>query len=299
VSNRFRSLTRVAVAVYAGLSLAPLAVGGQVRTAAAKVWAAPRTAWGDPDLQGMWRREGVSQFSLDKGPYPAVGVGGKAYPDEFTQDGQQPPPLHPEALKRTRPSGVVDPPDGRLPWQPWAAAKRQEIWKHMNDAPTLDFIDPHILCMPPGVPRSGAGGYQFVQSRGLVVLIYEFNHIARLIRLDGQPRVGQNIHLFMGDSRGRWDGDTLVVDTTNFTDKTWFDMVGTFHSDALHVVERFTMVDADMIDYEATFEDPNVFTRPWKLAGWFPRAVQGYEPYEYACAEGNHNLDNVISQPSR
>ena len=147
--------------------------------------------------------------------------------------------------------------------------------------------------------RSGAGGYQFVQSRGLVVLIYEFNHIVRIIRLDGQPHIGDNIHLFMGDSRGRWDGDTLVVDTTNFTDKTWCPVVGTFHSDALHVVERFTMVDADLIDYDATFEDSNVFTRPWKLAGWFPRAIQGYEPFEYACAEGNHNLENVIKQPSR
>src|SRR5207244_7595971 len=126
VSNRFHDFTRVAVAVLAGFSLAPLPVGGQARPPGTKTWAAPRTPWGDPDLQGMWRREGVSQFSLDKGPFPAVGVGGKAYPAEFSQDGQQPAPLHPEALKRTRPSGVLDPPAGRLPWHPWAAARKQE-----------------------------------------------------------------------------------------------------------------------------------------------------------------------------
>jgi hypothetical protein len=228
-------------------------------------------------------------------------VGGAAYPSAFSQDGQQPPALHPEKLKqiRTRRLGVIDPADGNLPWQPWALAKREEMWKTIHDTPLIDNIDPHILCMPPGIPRSGAGGYQFVQAPGMVVLIHEFNHIARMIPVDGRPHAPRDIRLFMGDSRGRWEGSTLVVDTTNLTSRTWFDMVATFHSEALHVVERFTPVDADTIEYEATFDDPKVFTRPWKMAAVFLRAVSDYEPFEYACAEGNRNLDNVIKTPDR
>jgi len=278
-------------------SVATLSLGAFAQsTQAGATWSAPRTPWGDPDLQGMYRREGVNQLSIERREVPAVGVGRGPYPAAFTQDGQQPPPLHPEALKavRNRRLGIIDPADGNLPWQPWALARREEMWKHIHDAPTIENIDPHILCMPPGVPRSGAGGYQFVQAPGLVVLIHELNHIARMIPLDGRPRLGGDIRLFMGDARGHWEGQTLVVDTTNFTDDTWFDMVATFHSEGLHVVERFTPVDADTIEYEATFEDPKVFTKPWKMAGVFLRAVADYEPFEYACAEGNRNLENVI-----
>jgi hypothetical protein len=304
-----RHLRRLALAM-AGIALAVSSslAGSTGSSSAAQssrppgtTWSPPRTPWGDPDLQGMYRREGISQLSIERRQVPAVGVGRGPYPAAFTQDGQQPPPLHPEALAavRDRRLGVVDPPDGNLPWQPWALARREEMWKHIHDMPTIDNIDPHILCMPPGVPRSGAGGYHFVQAPGLVVLVYEFNHIARRIPLDGRPHVGRDIKLFMGDSRGRWEGSTLVVETTNFTDRTWFDMVATFHSDALHVVERFTPADPDTIEYEATFTDPKVFTRPWKVAGVLLRAVADYEPYEYACAEGNRNLENVIRPPGR
>src|SRR5260370_41420913 len=98
----------------------------------------------------------------------------------------------------------------------------------------------------------------------------------------------------MGDSRGHWEGNTLVVDVTNFNDKTWLDMSGTFHSDALHVAERFTIVDPNTLNYEATIEDPKVFTKPWTLTIVRKRAEQGYELFEYACQEGNHALESML-----
>jgi hypothetical protein len=288
------------IALLAAGSLTDVPAAGQAQTPSG-TWTVPRTPWGDPDLQGMYRREGVNQLTIERRQVPQVGVGSGPYPAAFSTDGQQPPALHPEKLTqiRTRRLGVIDPPDGNLPWQPWALAKREAMWKNIHDLPTIDEIDPHILCMPPGIPRSGAGGYQFVQAPGKVVLIHEFNHLARIIPLDGRPHLGRDIRLFMGDSRGRWEGNTLVVDTRNMTDDTWFDMVATFHSEELHIVERFTPVDADTIEYEATFEDPKVFTKPWKIAAVYLRAVADYEPFEYACAEGNRNLDNVIKRPDR
>jgi len=100
----------------------------------------------------------------------------------------------------------------------------------------------------------------------------------------------------MGDSRGHWDGDTLVVDTTNFNDKTWLSGGGEFHSELLHVVQRFTMVGPNTIDYEATIEDPKVFTRPWTLAFTFDRAEKGYELFEYACHEGNRAPELILKR---
>ncbi len=107
---------------------------------------------------------------------------------------------------------------------------------------------------------------QILQPPGHVVFLAGFNHSYRVVPLDGRPHLPENVKLFMGDSRGRWEGNTLIVDVTNNNDKTWLDVIGSFHSDALHVVERFTVVDARTINYEATIEDPKVYTRPWKLA---------------------------------
>ena len=107
---------------------------------------------------------------------------------------------------------------------------------------------------------------QIRQIPGYVTIFYESNHVYRVIPLDGRPHAGTNVKLWMGDSRGRWEGSTLVVDVTNFNDGTWFDSHGSFHSDALHVVERWTRVSDDRIAYTVTIEDPNVFTQPWKMA---------------------------------
>jgi hypothetical protein len=121
-----------------------------------------------------------------------------------------------------------------------------------------------------------------------VVILYENNHTYRSIPLDSRPHVGKNIQLWMGDSRARWEADTLVVDTTRFNGKVWFDIIGDFQSPALRVTERFTLVDSDHIKYEAIIEDPKLYTRPWKIVVPVVRIKEkGYELMEYACHEGN------------
>jgi hypothetical protein len=132
-----------------------------------------------------------------------------------------------------------------------------------------------------------------------VVILQEFNHGSRIIPLDGRPHVGDDIKLWMGDSRGRWEGNTLVVDVTSKNDKTRFDIVGDCHSNDLHISERYTFVNPDTISYEATFEDPTVYTRPFKMALRFGRTVRGeelksYELLEAACHEGQRNTPHML-----
>ena len=157
--------------------------------------------------------------------------------------------------------------------------------------------------MLPGVPRGGPGGIQILQIPGHVVLFLEYDHVSRVIPVDGRPHIRPDIRLFMGDSVGRWEGTTLVVDTTNFTGRTWYDMVGTIQSDALHTTERFTPVDANTIEYVVTVDDPKLFTRPWTFAGGFTRAqqdgMQTTELYEYACAEGLKALEQSMERPGK
>ena len=200
---------------------------------------------------------------------------------------------------------VVDPDDGRIPYLPWAAAKRNYMKEHIYDRE--EFISTRTRCFPAGLPRdmtmgSGYNGWQVVQAPGVVVILTEWNHTYRTIRLDDQPLLGSDIKLWMGDSRGRWEGNTLVVDARNFNDKTW--VVGNrngdgpsnnaFHSDALRVRERFTIVDSDRIDYEATVEDRNVFSRPWTIRKrLWKRAPEDYVLFEYACHEGNVGWENI------
>jgi hypothetical protein len=149
--------------------------------------------------------------------------------------------------------------------------------------------------VPPGL----LGGddrhpYQIVQRPGSFVLMYEYNHVTRVVHTDGRPHVGPNIRLYMGDSIGRWEGDTLVVDTTNFNDKTSFSQTIPYHSEALHTVERFTMVDPNIIDYQLTIEEPKLFTAPIRIAGTFAAAAKGSELMEFACAEGSQTLPNIF-----
>jgi hypothetical protein len=184
---------------------------------------------------------------------------------------------------------IVDPPDGKIPYQPWAAQqKKDNIEHHM-------YSDPQAHCDLSGVPRQmyTPFGFQILQPPGSVLLLYEAFHSYRIIPLDGRPHIPAAIRLFEGDSRGRWEGDTLVVDVTNQNPSTWFDMAGNFHSDALHVVERFTPVDANTINYEATLDDPKVFTRPFKIAFALGRNPDpNYQQMEYACVEGEKDLQH-------
>jgi hypothetical protein len=300
---------RVAAAVAAGVLaflVPPLGAqqeGGPDPTSKAKSWAPKRLPDGQPDMQGMyvsgwfvpqerftaeeqkaWHDRMIKYRGQDPGAY-----GSEWFETNAHKDSYKPPPG--TVL-------VVDPPDGRVPFQPWALAKRNYIRDNWLERP--EFVDSRVRCLPAG-PRFGFAsrynGWQVIQPPGYVIILQEHNHNYRVIPIDSkEPRLGTDIQLWAGDSRGHWEGNTLVVEVKNFTDKTWVIgeiagegmSVGTFHSPALKMTERFIMRDADNIDYEATIEDPNVYTRPWKIAyGIWERAPQGYENFEFACHEGN------------
>jgi hypothetical protein len=220
---------------------------------------------GKPDMQGYWQtRNFFTAFDLETHDKAEFGVpAGKGV--------------------------IVDPPDGKIPYQPWAAAKKRDLMEHHM------FEDPQAHCYLSGVPRQmyTPFGFQILQPPGSVVLLYEAFHSYRIIPLDPRPHIPQAIRLFEGDSRGHWEEDTLVVDVTNQNDSTWFDMAGNFHSDALHVVERYTPVDRNTIRYEATLDDSKVFTRPFKIAFDLGRNTEAdYQQMEYACVEGEKDLQH-------
>jgi len=174
--------------------------------------------------------------------------------------------------------GVVE--GNEIPYQPWAAKKKQE-----NSENWLK-LDPEIKCYMPGVPRATYMPYPFqiVQTPTSILMAYEFASASRIIRMASQAQSPTDS--WMGWSRGRWEGDTLVVDVTDFNDQTWFDRAGNFHSDALHVVERYTRISPDALMYEATIEDPKVFTRPWKMRmPLYRRLEKNVKMLEYKCVE--------------
>lgn len=255
------------------LLLVPAAVAGQ---AAGDGWTPLRTPDGQPDIQGYWT-SGVAIASLDI---------------EASVFG-----LFPNMYKGARaPSIIIDPPDGKVPYLPHARARRDAFrLNHLDPKP--HELDPQSKCLPDGVPRINYqldGIAQILQPKGYVVFLFEFQHAYRIIPLDGRPPLGEKTKLWMGDSRGRWEGNTLVVDVRNHNDRTWLDVVGDHHSDQLRVTERWTIVDADTIKYQATLEDPKVYTRPWTLALTFSRQKHpGFQLLEHACYEGERNSANM------
>ena len=187
------------------------------------------------------------------------------------------------------PSLVLDTPDRRIPYQPWAL----ELRKTMAER----FISPLASCFPPGVPRHvyAPGGHQILQTPGYFVHLLEYSHAYRIIPTTGAPHVANAVRLWQGDARGRWEGNTLVVDVTNSNGLAWLDNAGNVYSDALHVVERFTLVDADTIHYEARVEDSKVYTRPWTMAFALTRNTDPtYEIWEQACHEGNRSVEGGL-----
>jgi hypothetical protein len=240
----------------AGCSEEPLQFH-QCATAKAKEFNPPRTPDGKPDLRGYWSRAGVFGTDNIEAHAPGLGdPGGKSL--------------------------VVDPGDGRIPYQPWAAAAK---------APYENgYMDPAALCYLPGSPKQlyTNGVNQILQTPDSVIFINDYSHAYRVIPTNDRPRLSSNVRLFMGTSRGRWDGNTLVVDVTNQNAKTWFDHAGNFFSDAVHVVERWTMIGPDAIHFEARIDDPKVYTRPWTMAFGLRRSADAsYEIWENACHEGN------------
>jgi hypothetical protein len=301
---------------------APVAAQTRARTEPAKAWTVPRTADGHPDLQGIWTNATLTPLERPRHlqdrkfltEAEAASLEGQAAQLRATVDEKRAPgdigsynqfwfDSGSTILPTRQTSLVVDPPDGRVPVRPEAEARRDDYLRRSTEAP--EFMSLWDRCISRGVPgwiipAGYNNAYQIVQTAGYVVIYAEMIHDARIIPLNGGPPLPAGVRLLEGDSRGRWDGDTLVVETTNFSDRNWIAtsaasgrIKGIPQTTALRIVERFTRVAADRIDYEARIEDPGVFTRPWTLA--FPLLKDDeYRIYEYACHEGNRAVEGIL-----
>ena len=230
----------------------------------------PRMPDGKPDLTGVWQGGSTQRGSWEEAN-GGFGVGGTG------RDSSAPAALS----SNDRPAGREG-----APYQPWAAQKVLEAYNRRG------IDDPQAHCLPAGLPRTvmlGLYPQQFVQTPTQIVILYENMNVFRVIPLNAK-HPDDLLSSYMGDSVGRWDGDTLVVDVIGFNDKTWLAGTGTFHTEALHITERYTRVDKDRIDYEVTMDDPNVFTKPWTLTSTL-MLREGTRLEEYICAENNIDPD--------
>src|SRR2546427_8137601 len=252
------------VAVMFGLLCAP-ASGQSPATTAAKPWTPARTADGQPDLQGMYTRNGVVGLEaqpptnpIDPGEKNPLSVSNRGdglgpYPRAFGEGGNV---LRGQQPRAQRPIGIVFPADKKLPWRPEEEAKRRQFLLDMNPPKDLRHIELNSRCALPGLfeGEDGNNPYTILQPPGQVVIIYDYNHTSRVIDLNRREHPGKNIRLFMGDSLGHWEGNTLVVDTTNFNGRVAYSRGIPYLSADLHTVERFTVVE-NAIGLEITIED--------------------------------------------
>jgi hypothetical protein len=328
MSHRLLASLSVLVAVIAFVALAPVLVVGQSQSAAAATkardWTPPRTPWGAPDLQGVWdyrtitplqrpdsltgkqvltdeeaavfereenRRQNRDLVDRQKGndQYPPLGeggVGGVVVPyNEFWYDRGS------KVIGSKRTSLIVDPPDGRVP--PFTPQRVRSGGGGGGNSPAnpedLTLGNRCVARDFPRVPGAYNNNVQIVQGPGYVVFIHEMAHDARVVPLDGRPHLPPTMRQWMGDARGRWEGNTLVVDTTNFTAKTNFQGSG----ENLHLVERFKLMDAKTLSYEFTVDDATTWTRPWTVE--FPMMRNPERIYEYACHEGNYAVFDILA----
>ena len=225
----------------------------------------PRTAAGKPNLDGIWQASSTAAADL--------------------QD-------HVAGFNMLAGRSVVS--GGVIPYQPWAAAKKAENFRNRQKA------DPLNQCFIPGVPRIMYLDFPFqiFQTPDAIAMAFEWSLDYRLIHMDKSQHL-EGIDFWMGDSRGRWDGDTLVVDVANLNDKTWLDMAGDFHSDALHVVERYRMTTPDTIQYEATIEDAKVFTKPWTISLALHRRTDRDRLFEYVCQAEVEEANGAFTREPR
>ena len=213
--------------------------------------AIPRTADGKPDLSGIWQVLNTAAWDI--------------------QD---------HAAQKGVPGGQGVVVGNEIPYRPEALAKKRENYEKRA------ALDPEAKCYLPGVPRLVymPFPFQIVQTPRELTFLHEFVHAVRYVFMDGKPHPPAPIEWWLGDSRGRWEGDTLVVDVVHFNDQTWFDRAGNFHSTALHLVERFTLLDADHIQYDVRVEDPKVFTRPWDMSMvLYRRRERNVQLFDYEC----------------
>ena len=301
-------------------------VAGQSRPVAAdtsgttKKWSVPRTEWGHPDLSGIYSNSDESGIPFER---PAR-FDGRRLEDITLRELEE---LRAERKKATAANAtaedrpvdrevfwetlnamnsrawlVVDPPDGRIPaTTPQAqqrAAARAEARRRSGRGPADSAADRSLYdrCISRGLPGSMmpaiyGSSYEIVQGPTFVAIVYEMVHEARVIPLDGQAHVGKAIQSYMGDARGRWDGDTLVVETTNFKEQIAYRNA----SEGLRLVERFTAVGPGGVEWSVTVDDPATWTRPWTFAMMLTRKDSTQRPFEYACHEGNYGLRNILS----
>ena len=278
----------IVLGIVAGIvAIAVLRFGVTPAAGQSQAYSAPRAADGHPDLNGVWQAITTANYDIQDHPArPAMALR------------KAPPRTGPPGVGRATPTdlpalpvlalgavggvpagkGVVD--GNEIPYQPWALAKKQE------NADNWLMRDPEIKCFLPGTPRATYMPYPFqiLQGTNKILLAYEFAGATRTIHMDDAGSSPSDT--WMGWSRGRWEGDTLVVDVTNFNDQTWLDRAGNFHSEALHVTERYTPASPYHLTYEATIEDPKVFTRPWKMRmPLYRRYEKDAQIREYKCVE--------------
>ena len=288
MGHRFEKLI---LAVSAGAGVATLVLITNYSTALAQGQApgyrAPRTVDGKPNLSGIWQALNEANWDIQA---HAAQPGPSEYGAMFAE-----------------PAGVGIVEGDQIPYQPWALAKRKENYDNRFKRLRVDGVrdeplDPEAKCYMPGVPRATymPFPFQIIQSTNKMLIVYPFASASRLVHLDkvGDPPVDS----YMGWSKGRWEGETLVVDVTGFNDKTWFDRAGNFHSDELHVVERYTATSPDVIAYEATLEDPKVFTRPWKMSfSLYRRRDRNMQLLEFKCVPFSEELvyGHLRKQPTK
>jgi len=275
-------------------------------------WKAPRNAFGQPDLEGIWTTDDMRGVPTSRPPQ----FGTRAYmtDEEFANRAKARATARDVDNARTGTfrneegtrafsytSMVIEPADGRVPAITAEARARRRPgdqgsfgvgpWDKVQDFSLYD------RCITRGMigswmPAVYGNGARIMQTPDAVIISYEMVHDTRIIPLDGRPRLGSGIQLYMGDSRGHWEGDTLVVESTNFTDKTT--VGGARNSTAARITERFTRVDPEMIDYEVTINDPETWAKPWTFR-WTITSQPNYQIYEYSCHEGNIAMRNALS----
>jgi len=308
----------------AGLTLLSALATGQTSN-----WKAPRTPDGQPDLQGIWtnatltplqrpaelgdkqyfteqeatayERQRIEQNDVDRveGERGAADLARRAYNNAWFERGTN-------VVKSRRTSLIVDPPDGKVPPFTSEAQKRNDAFRaqqalHPSDGPEDRLLTERCVLFgaegPPMLPEPYNSNYRIVQGRGYVVIMSEMNHTARVIPLDGRPHVAAGVFQWTGDSRGRWEGDTLVVETVNFkfNNQSRFGVgyLTGLSDQNLQVVERFTRTDPGVILYGATITDPTVYTRPWTVEISMTRREGPI--LEYACNEGNYGMSGILS----
>src|SRR5712691_9161745 len=239
-----------------------------------------RTAEGKPDFSGIWQANNEAYWDVQAhGARAGMVMQPGVYPYEYARVPAAPVLALGAAAGVPASLGVVEG-DGQIPYKPEAAALRRENGEHWIDR------DPELKCYLPGIPRAMYMPYPFqiVQGTSKIQMAYTFTNASRVIHMDKAE--GPPDDTYMGHSTGRWDGEALVVDVTNFNGKNWLDRAGNFHSDALHLIERFTLMTPDVIRYEVTIEDPKVFTRPWRIAmPIYRRMDPNMQLIEYRCIE--------------